>query len=159
MLAEIEHPRILEIGGGLGRTAFYANELGLCDYTLIDIPLAMVSQGYFLGCGLGPEAIAFDGEGGAAAGRLRLLPPDTFLDANEQYDIVLNADSLTEFDLAVASRYVDKIRDCAGAFLSINHEYNKFRVRDLLQPELRRGRYQRVPYWMRRGYVEELVYF
>lgn len=41
--------RILEIGGGLGRTAYYAWQFGIRDYTIIDLPLTNVAQGYFLG--------------------------------------------------------------------------------------------------------------
>ncbi len=54
--------RVVEIGGGLGRTAFYAWQFGLHNYTLIDLPMTNVAQAYFLGRVLGPDAISLFGE-------------------------------------------------------------------------------------------------
>ena len=45
--------RVLEIGAGLGRTAYFARALGISDYTIVDIPLTNAAQGYFLGRTLG----------------------------------------------------------------------------------------------------------
>src|SRR5207244_1775804 len=39
----IHNPRILEIGGGLGRTAFYARQFGLRNYTIVDIPVSSLA--------------------------------------------------------------------------------------------------------------------
>src|SRR5258708_6259833 len=39
--------KILEIGGGLGRTAFYARQFGLRNYTIIDLPMTNVAQAYY----------------------------------------------------------------------------------------------------------------
>ncbi|MEL2319325.1 hypothetical protein AAER40_27275, partial [Klebsiella pneumoniae] len=41
-------PRVMEIGAGLGRTAYYATRMGIADYTIIDIPLTGVSRGSYL---------------------------------------------------------------------------------------------------------------
>jgi hypothetical protein len=49
------NPRVLEIGGGLGRAAYYAWQLGIKDYTIIDLPLTDVSQAYFLMRTLGDD--------------------------------------------------------------------------------------------------------
>ena len=54
--------RVLEIGAGLGRTAYFAQALGMSDYTIIDIPLTNAAQGYFLGRTLGPDNIVLFGE-------------------------------------------------------------------------------------------------
>jgi hypothetical protein len=35
--------RIMEIGAGLGRTAYYARKFGMRDYTIVDIPLSNVA--------------------------------------------------------------------------------------------------------------------
>ena len=74
LLKGIQNPKVLEIGAGLGRTAFYANELGIKDYTIVDLPITTVAQAYFLGRTLGEKNIClggeyFDGE----QDRLRLL--------------------------------------------------------------------------------------
>jgi len=37
-----KHQRIVEIGGGLGHTAFYAQLLGYTDYTIVDLPITEV---------------------------------------------------------------------------------------------------------------------
>jgi len=48
-LARYFGDRILEIGAGLGRTAYYAIRFGLRNYTIVDLPLANVAQASFLG--------------------------------------------------------------------------------------------------------------
>ncbi len=39
LVARVRNPRILEIGGGTGRTAYYAHKLGLKNYSIVDLPL------------------------------------------------------------------------------------------------------------------------
>ena len=57
LLDGIQNPRVLEVGAGLGRTAFYVFELGIKDYTIVDLPITTVAQAYFLGRTLGEENI------------------------------------------------------------------------------------------------------
>jgi hypothetical protein len=67
-------------------------------------------------------------------------------------------DSLTEIGRAAADRYWSAIQSRAAKLLSINHEANEFTVAQLI----RRGKHlstSRMPYWMRRGFVEEVVEF
>jgi hypothetical protein len=143
--------RIVEVGAGLGRTAFYAAKFGLRNYTIVDLPLTSVAQGYFLGRTLGPDAITLFKEGRSG---IAILPPSAFLSSDNRYDLVLNADSLTELNREDASAYCAAFRDRADIFLSINHEVNPFTVRELYaaiaEPPI-----SRTPYWMRAGYVEE----
>ena len=54
--------RVVEIGAGLGRTAYYARLFGIDDYTLVDLPLTGISQAYFLGRILDPATIVLHGE-------------------------------------------------------------------------------------------------
>lgn len=151
LVAGIRNPRILEIGGGTGRTAYYAHKLGLKNYSIVDLPFTAISQGYFLGRTLGLDSIAADGEP-ETADTVKLCAPDTFFARRERYDLIVNVDSLTEMGWETASAYWKAIRSRAARFLSINHESNEFTVRQLpgLAPQTR------YPYWMRRGYVEEL---
>ncbi len=149
----IETPRILEIGGGLGRTAYYASTLfGIADYTLIDLPMTSVSQGYFLGSALGEDAVCLFGESGSG---IRVLPPAGFLGDSDRYDLVVNIDSLTEMAIETASSYIAAIKARAGMFLSINHEANSFTAAEVCAAA---GMTQtsRNPYWLRRGYVDEV---
>ena len=144
--------RIVEIGAGLGRTALYARELGLNDYTIVDLPLSGVAQGYFLGRTLGEDAVCLFGE---TRPGIHLLPPATFLDGDGQYDLVINVDSLTELAPETACRYCEAIKRQARMLLSINHERNLFTVRHMCRMQNLFAQ-ARAPYWMRRGYVEEV---
>ena len=118
--------RVIEIGGGLGRTAFYAHQFGLRDYTLIDLPMTNVAQAYFLGRVLGADAICLCGENRPG---IRIQPPAVFLDAADRYDLVVNVDALPEMAADTATAYCQAIKARADIFLSINHEYNALTVR------------------------------
>ena len=99
--------RVLEIGGGLGRTAFYTHQFGLRDYTLIDLPMTNVAQAYFLGRVLGPDAISLFGEDRPG---IRIHPPAVFLDAADRYDLVINVDALPELATDTATAYCQAIK-------------------------------------------------
>lgn len=143
--------RCLEIGAGMGRTAFYAWSFGLHDYTIVDLPMTLVGQACFLAATIGPEHIRLFGEAfDSPNGVVRLAPPQGLFSCSEQFDVALNADSLTEMNIADARAYVQFIREQCRSFISINHEANEFAVSDLIPGLIR---YQ---YALRPGYVEEL---
>ncbi len=145
-------PRVLEIGGGLGRTAYYARRMGILDYTIVDLPITLVAQANFLGRTLGADGVQLFGEGPERQDLVKLVPPSAFLESETRYDIVLNVDSMTEMARPTAQAYCDAISARAETFLSINHEGLSFTVAELVGD----GVFQRSPYWMRPGYVEEL---
>lgn len=158
LVREIPNPRVLEIGAGLGRTAYYANTFGIRDYTIVDIPVTAAAQAYFLGRTLGEDRVRLEGEAaGNPQGGVRIIGPKTFLEEDVRYDLVVNVDSLPEMDIAVAGAYWDKIRRSTPTFLSINHEANAFRVSDLLAKDRDGLSVARESHWMRRGYAEELI--
>jgi SAM-dependent methyltransferase len=160
LVAHIPNPRVLEIGAGLGRTAFYARQFGIKDYTIIDIPITSLSQGYFLGRALGNDSVLLFNENAQdAATRIKILPPSFFLNGADHYDLVVNVDSLTEMDETAARAYWQQIKARTDMFLSINRENTSFTVRELISGSTRIICSDRVPYWMRRGYVEETVRF
>ena len=103
------HPgaRVLEIGAGLGRTAYYATQFGVSDYTIIDIPISNVAQTAFLGRALGTDAISLFGEDRSG---VRILPPPVFLEGDDRYDLVVNVDSLTELDPVSGDRTLKRSR-------------------------------------------------
>lgn len=146
--------RVLEIGAGLGRTAYFAHLLGVTNYTIIDIPLTNAAQGYFLGRVLGPDRVALHYE--EQGNRVRVLPATVLTNHNEKYDLIVNVDSLTEMPYDVASMYWLFARKSSNAFLSINHEYNPHTVHQLYKED-RSVRAIRYPYPLRRGYLEEFV--
>jgi hypothetical protein len=158
LLRGVSRPRVCEIGGGLGRTAYYAHRLGLTDYTIIDLPWVSASQAYFLMRTLGEERVVLQDEGrGDARDGVKLLGPPEFLEKDDAYDLVLNVDSMTEMPRAVAERYFARIEASASWFLSINHEGNEFRVAEVIAGSARVASKHRHRFWARPGYVEETV--
>ena len=149
--------RILEIGAGLGYSAYYAHQMGLRDYTIVDLPMTNVAQAYFLGRMLGPDRVLLEGERepDAASNMIKIRTP-SLLDDTHAFDLVLNADSLTEVGATLAFEYVKRIFDMSDLLLSINHEANQYCVAELFDgnDEFEIGRF---PFWLRTGYVEEIV--
>ncbi|WP_158807325.1 putative sugar O-methyltransferase [Beijerinckia sp. L45] len=139
---------VLEIGAGVGRTAFYALALGATSYSIVDIPLTMVCQALFLGAAIGEGNVRLAGEADAGQ-KVQLFATDSLPEG--PYDMVLNADSLSEMAVEQAKTYVEYIRRVSPLLLSINHEANPFTVASLLPPTVHRH-----PYWLRKGYVEEM---
>jgi hypothetical protein len=150
--------RILEIGAGLGRTAYYARKFGLDDYTIVDLPLTNAAQAHFLGTAIAPAAVVLVGEP-APGDAIRILGPRFISETQENFDIVLNVDSFTELDRRVAESYFTFAAKHARYFLSVNHEHNPFTFVDMAGTRPGSPASSRFPYWMRNGYVEELVDF
>lgn len=158
-VGHIAKPRVLEIGGGLGRTAYYARELGVTDYTIVDLPISSIAQAYFLGRTLGEDALSLAGEDtqAKASSNIKLRPPEWFLETEERFDLVIAVDCMTEMDRGVADAYWNKIKQSAGQFWSLNHDVNKFRVADVIADRSPLLSVRRNCCWMRRGYVEESI--
>lgn len=154
-----------EIGGGFGGCAEFAYRAGFRDYTIYDIPTVCLLQGYYLGTVLGPEAISLHGEP-MAADRVKILPFTTFPTNAYSHDIVVNRDSAPEIPAAIVEDYFDAMERRAGSlmFLSINQEGEAPAGGHQLQNRVfamlhRRPRFKllsRSPYWIRKGYVDEL---
>ena len=147
--------KVCEIGAGLGRTAYFANLLGVKKYTIVDIPIPSLVQGYFLINSLPDVKFSFTGSDSINKG-IELRVPSDFFNSNEKYDLVLNVDSLTEIGKDDAIRYFKEIKKKAKYFLSINHEYNLFTISELAFefPEFKL--ISRSRSWIRPGYIEEL---
>jgi len=155
----IENPKVLEIGAGLGRNAYYARIFGIKDYTIIDIPISNMAQAYFLGKVLGENEVALLGEK-SSTNQIKILTPDQFLNEKDQhYDLIINVDSLTELDEKNMQAYVKKIALSTPKFISINHETNKFTVGDFADNLLNLSSKERNIHWMRKGYTEEIYNF
>lgn len=144
--------RVLEIGAGLGRTAYYAKKMGIGSYSIIDLPMTNLAQANFLGRALSEKAVALFGEE-ASADQVRILPVSEAAKFGP-FDILVNVDSLTEMGLQTATAYAEMFIKNGKVFWSVNHEANPFTVSDI--PGLKNRRIGRFPYWLRRGYVEEI---
>jgi len=155
LLAQHARPgeRVLEIGAGLGRTAYYAYRAGFRDYTIIDLPMTNVAQANFLGRVLPASATALASEPQDAPIRIRDVSwrPERC----ERFAVAINADSLTELDRADAARYVEFVADMEATFISLNHEANSFTARELLLARF--PKVTRFRHWLRDGYIVEIA--
>lgn len=127
--------KICEIGGGVGHLAYYLYKLGYKNVTIVDLPTISVSQMYFLSTNLDDNSVD-------------LIAPKDF---TGEYDVVINVDSMTEMNIDSAKEYCSKMKDKTGYFVSINHETNPFRVKDVCEMK----NISRHPFWLRKGYVFE----
>jgi len=147
----------LEIGGGLGRAAYYSHRLGVRQYVIVDIPVTLACAAYFLMCSVGPERIALPGEGGEATAAICLMAPEDFLKHRKNYDVAASVDAITEFALETSRKYLMKVAESSPVMMSINHELNAEMFRDLCLQTRGVLPASRFPYWLRKGYVEEVA--
>ena len=142
---------VVEIGPGMGRTAYHGHLAGL-EYTTIDLPLGIVAQACFLGRALGPDALWFADEDGIPQhNRIRLF----YSVPNRRFDMALNVDSITEMPTAVAFNYFRWIAGHARYLLSINHDKNPFTVAELAAFSAPTEIVVRQPCPVWNGYMEE----
>jgi SAM-dependent methyltransferase len=152
--------RVLEIGAGVGRTAYYARKFGITDYTIVDLPHTCAAQANWLGRVLGPQEIVLAGERSLFRGMTRVVGPRWLLNSPGEFDVVLNGDSITEIDPGTAADYFRVLASRAKVLVSINHEANQFCTRDLpAMAGVVPACVLRFPFWAREGYVEELFFF
>jgi hypothetical protein len=166
---------VCEIGAGVGGTAYYANRMGVTDYTIIDLPEVNVVQGYCLGRALGGERVRLYGEeddnaprpiSTPAGGVVRVLPTWCYTSSPaRRYDLTFNQDSFPEMHPDYARGYLqDALRTTRYGILSINQEaaapQTQSRpqsiVRDLMKDVGGYERLYRFRHWLRPGYSEEL---
>jgi hypothetical protein len=163
ILGNRETALVWEIGAGFGGVPLQAIRMGIGSYVTFDLPLISVVQGWFLAHALGPEMVSFFGEANA---RIAIRPYWEVHTWPNHPSIIFNRDSLPEIHEPRAREYLNKVEQLRCLFLSINQESRGVAVatRDVHQtwvPGLMDGRagvkrLSRHPYWIRRGYVEEL---
>jgi hypothetical protein len=85
LLKRLSKGGALEIGAGMGKTAYYAWSAGIRDYAIVDLPLSLVGQAMFLALTLGEEAIALPGTD--VAGRIELMSPSQFAADRRRFQI------------------------------------------------------------------------
>lgn len=163
LVKDLEKPRVLEIGAGVGRTANFARQMGIEDYTIVDFPFTILSSGYFLGCTLGEDQILLPGETSNNSEKcVKFMTPEEYFVSDKKYDLIVNVDSITEMDPNVAQAYWNKIEANGKMFLSINHEDNPhhpFILKSMIEKSAHIEQYDRKPYWMRKRYFEEVIRF
>ncbi|MBU2101230.1 putative sugar O-methyltransferase [Patescibacteria group bacterium] len=151
-----------EIGGGLGKVAFYAHRFGFKEYSLFDLPIMNVMTAWHLIKALPDTHIVLYGESGSKEA-IRVLPYWEF--ANRKFDLVLNQDSFPEMSRKIVKKYLCDIKQNSKYFMSINQEHqaplfpgadNKnLLVYEMVKEVEGFKRVSRFPCWVRKGYVEE----
>lgn len=161
ILGDCSGKNILEIGGGSGRTGYFLQNLG-ARITVLDLPYVSMQQAYFFGSSMSQEQLMLYGEASdKAATTVELLPvSESALRRIEdtEFDLVVQFDGITEYDQAVAKRYMELASRVSPAFLSINHEANSFTFNDLCR-QIGVTPKTRLPSLYRKNYVEEYVVF
>ncbi len=150
-LATAADAHIVEIGGGMGRTCYFAQSLGLRRYTIVDLPMTLIGQALFLAATIGAERLSLPGEQASGA-EITLISPDQF-EAIGKFDIALNVDSLPEMSYGQFRDYMAMMRNQCSVLLSINHELSLVHVRDFERAISRKA----LP--LRDGYFEEVYTF
>lgn len=150
-LLTCKNKSVIEIGPGMGRTAYYAYHLGIKDYTTVDLPLGVVAQACFLGAVLGPDSIWMQGDEATAEGRIRLLVAGEKPD--KMYGVAFNSDSMTEMSLPAALHYMTWLQQHCECFVSVNVTDNLFTVKDISRKWFTVVNER--PYPMEPGYTEE----
>jgi len=155
--------KVAEIGGGLGRAAYYSYKLGIRDYSIFDLPYINVLQGYFLLKALPKGSVSLYGE--KHSGKIKILPDSEFSKTpRKSFDVTLNADSFPEINIKIVKKYLKDIKiNTKKYFLSINQEGGSdfASIKQSVIPKVIadiggfRKEY-RFPFWVRKGYIEEL---
>lgn len=154
-LSDKKDVSVCELGAGTGRSAYFAKQLGITNYSIVDIPITSIISGFFLVASCGADGVVLPGESVSRADQIKLMHPEGFLGANEKYDVIVSMDSFTEFGCKTAESYVQKILGNSRSFFSINHEMNEVVVGEQMASCGWKKMF-RSPCWIRRGYVEEL---
>ncbi|HEV2348444.1 MAG TPA: putative sugar O-methyltransferase [Terriglobia bacterium] len=166
-----DSPNIVEIGAGFGGTAHWLMKLrkmSVGSYTIVDLPLANVLQGYFLSKAFGDTKVSFYEEPLpeiAGQGAIAILPTialDSLKEKNT--DLLVNENSMPEMpEQAVVDYIMWAKNNVRGIFYSYNQEaYSPMKgVAQVLVPDVVRRvgglkLLTRNFSWMRRGYVEEV---
>lgn len=157
--------RICEFGGGLGLAAFYLRRMGRKDITIFDLPIVNILSGHFLIGTLGQEAVCLEGEHPRKDAIKLRANWNCAGETDGTFRVAANQDSFPEINRRIFDEYVRQIkRITSDCLLSINHEGEQFitdsarhlHVSRLLDADRSFHRVYRSPYWLRRGYVEEL---
>jgi hypothetical protein len=161
-LADREPPlHVVEIGGGYGAMAHWLLRMSDLRYTIVDLPLINVLQGYFLGQALGPSEISLHSE---APARVAIAPTHALASIEVPFDVLANKDSMPEIPESALLDYLSWARAaCDGIFYSYNHEsatpFERTPQNVVSDALTRVGGFVRVRRnmsWLRRGYAEEI---
>jgi len=154
-----ENLNILEIGsgyGGLARNIFLKMPNKINSYTLVDLPLMLAYQKYFLKKSFHNSELLK---------KFKFKNPKKFIYDKNQYDVLINQNSFAEMNKEIVSNYLENFNEKTknGLILSFNHEaISKYKNNlQVALPDLTKNNDKlklllRSLSWMRKGYVEEV---
>jgi hypothetical protein len=157
--------RVVEIGGGYGGTCYWFLRVcpDIARYTILDLPIMNVLQGYFLAQAHGASVVSFYGEEPA---QVRILPASALAQVDTPFDMLVNKDGMPEMPPDAVTSYLQWARvSCDGLFYSCNQEAKaEFPLvggtQGVVHEAIARvggfDRVRRDRSWLRRGYVEEI---
>ena len=151
------YKKILEIGGGLGRTAYYCREFGIKNYTIVDLLIPRICQMNYLARVIGEKEVLNEkkiSNSRDIEDKIKIVSSNYLFNDNNNFDLVFNSDSITEIDMLTQKKYINFIKKNSKYFYSINHESNKNKVIDLFD-NIKIDETERNLYWLRKGYLEE----
>jgi len=152
---------VIEIGGGYGgfaRLFNLKNSKKIKSYTLVDLPLMLAFQKYFLFKCLKKNKIK----------KIKFLTPEKFLKNSPKYryDVLINQNSFAEMNKKIVNKYLtffEKNHNKNALLISLNHEaVSKYKGKlQVSLPEVtsKRKKFQKLSRnlsWVRGGYVEEV---
>ncbi len=147
--------RICDLGAGNGLVLFWLYQMGFRNLYAVDLPHISLVQAYNLAMHFGNKSVRFGYDDFSAP--INILSMNEFFD--QDYDLVVNSDSLPEIDIEWATKYLAHIDQHSGQFYSINQETmhkDQTNVRLRIEqdcPNLVQTSRHR--FWMRPGYIEE----
>jgi hypothetical protein len=154
--------RVVEIGGGYGGMCYWYLRTNprVSRYTIIDLPIVNVLQGYFLSRA-GVESVSFYDEPRA---QVSILPTSALAEVETPFGALVNKDSMPEMPYDTMVSYLEWGRShCDGLFYSYNSEagldfvgQEEGCVPDAIERIGGFSRIRRDQSWLRRGWVEEI---
>jgi len=159
--------KFLEIGAGYGGTARFFLSIfrhGVGEYTVIDLPVVNVLQGYYLAKSIGYTKVRLNGEKetDSKSNFIHVLPTNKIYEKND-IDVLFNQNSMPEIPFDVVVSYLKWARDNVELFYSYNYEaltakreYAVVTVPEVISHVGGFNLENRAPSWVRPGYVEEI---
>lgn len=160
----LEQCRVVEVGGGYGALCYWFHRQPDCpatSYTIVDLPVVNVIQGYFLASTLGHERVSVFGESPAD---VHVVPNSALCELAVPFEVLVNKDGLTEMPREARMAYLRWAKDhCRTLFYSYNQEAameTEGEPQEAVHRALAQiGGFERLSRnrsWLRDGYVEEL---
>ena len=147
--------KICDLGGGNGLIIYFLYMMGFTNLYICDLPEVSLIQAFMLIQHFGHDAVRMTGE--THSSPINVIGPAEFLE--NDYDLVVNTDSLPEMSKENVMFYFSHIQDHAKIFYSVNQESeqkDQLLIWWLIEQEFKNFKLQdRSLFWMRKGYVEE----